>query len=257
MVLTQPAVAAGGQAFGSRELLTGGLIAWAVAIPWIAMTSGAPVEGSALDLAWTLWSTQVRYIGVGAMVVGGMWSLLGVRKSFVSGVKALGAADTDRKDLSPMVLGILLLTNIIIMAFLYHHLIGSWGMSLLTTFAMVIASFLFVAVSSYVVGLVGTSNNPVSGMTISALLGTSAFFLVCGFHGESAILATLGVAGVVCCAACTAGDSPWRACPACSASRSSTKASATFVPTTSPACMLASIHKAGRARSGSRPTTIT
>lgn len=204
-----PALMAVGYIVGlpvSMLVLTGGLIAWAVAIPWIAMTSGVPVEGSALDLAWTLWSTQVRYIGVGAMVVGGMWSLLGVRKSFVSGVKALGAADTDRKDLSPMVLGTLLLVNVVIMAFLYHHLIGSWGMSLLTTFAMVIASFLFVAVSSYVVGLVGTSNNPVSGMTISALLGTSAFFLVCGFHGESAILATLGVAGVVCCAACTAGD---------------------------------------------------
>ena len=204
-----PALMAVGYIVGlpvSMLVLTGGLIAWAVAIPWIAMTSGAPVEGSALDLAWTLWSTQVRYIGVGAMVVGGMWSLLGVRQSFVSGVKALGAADTDRKDLSPMVLGMLLLVNVVIMAFLYQHLIGSWGMSLLTTFAMVIASFLFVAVSSYVVGLVGTSNNPVSGMTISALLGTSAFFLVCGFHGESAILATLGVAGVVCCAACTAGD---------------------------------------------------
>jgi putative OPT family oligopeptide transporter len=79
-------------------------------------------------------------------------------------------------------------------------------LSLFTTALMAIAAFLFVAVSSYIVGLVGSSNNPVSGMTISALLGTAAFFLVLGFRGDSAVLATLGVAAVVCCAACSAGD---------------------------------------------------
>ena len=205
-----PALLAVGYIVGlpiSLLVLMGGAFAWLIAIPVVAMgrMNIAP-EVSALDFAWELWSTEIRYIGVGAMVVGGLWSLIGVRKSFVSGVKALGNSGNDRQDLSPTVLGTLLLLNVVIMAFLYHHLIGNWGMSLLTTFAMVVASFLFVAVSSYVVGLVGTSNNPVSGMTISALLGTSAFFLVCGFHGESAILATLGVAGVVCCAACTAGD---------------------------------------------------
>lgn len=204
-----PALMAVGYIVGlpvSALVLLGGLIAWAVAIPLIAMNSALITNESALDLAWTLWSTEVRYIGVGAMVAGGLWSLLGVRKSFVSGVKALSGSGANSKDLSPTILGALLLANIVVMAFLYQSMIGSWGMSMLTTFAMVVASFLFVAVSSYVVGLVGSSNNPVSGMTISALLGTSAFFLVCGFHGESAILATLGVAGVVCCAACTAGD---------------------------------------------------
>jgi putative OPT family oligopeptide transporter len=93
-----------------------------------------------------------------------------------------------------------------IMLFLYNNLIGSFGLSLMTTIIMIVASFLFVAVSSYIVGLVGSSNNPVSGMTISALLGTAALFLVLGMKGDSAILCTLGVAAVVCCAACTAGD---------------------------------------------------
>ena len=163
-------------------------------------------DAAALDVAWTLWSKQVRYIGVGAMVVGGMWSLISVRKSFVSGVKALGGSKEGRRDLSPSVLGTMLILNIIVMMFLYQSMIGAWGATIVTTIAMVLMSFLFVAVSSYVVGLVGSSNNPVSGMTISALLGTSALFLVFGFSGESAILATLGVAGVVCCAACAAGD---------------------------------------------------
>jgi len=80
------------------------------------------------------------------------------------------------------------------------------GITVLTTILMIVCSFLFVAVSSYIVGLVGSSNNPVSGMTISALLVSGALFLALGFQGDSAILATLGVAAVVCCAACTAGD---------------------------------------------------
>lgn len=186
-------------------VLAGGVFAWGIAIPVMGIPAGME-EAAALDVAWTLWSKQVRYIGVGAMVVGGMWSLISVRKSFVSGVKALGGSKEGRRDLSPGVLGTMLILNIIVMMFLYQTMIGAWGATIVTTIAMILMSFLFVAVSSYVVGLVGSSNNPVSGMTISALLGTSALFLVFGFSGESAILATLGVAGVVCCAACSAGD---------------------------------------------------
>jgi putative OPT family oligopeptide transporter len=186
-------------------VLTGGVFAWGIAIPAMGVPAGME-DAAAIDVAWTLWSKQVRYIGVGAMVVGGMWSLISVRKSFVSGVKALGGSKESRRDLSPSILGGLLILNILVMMFLYQSMIGAWGATIVTTVAMVLMSFLFVAVSSYVVGLVGSSNNPVSGMTISALLGTSALFFVFGFSGESAILATLGVAGVVCCAACSAGD---------------------------------------------------
>lgn len=186
-------------------VLAGGVAAWGIAIPLMGIPQGME-SASALDVAWTLWSKEVRFIGVGAMVVGGLWSLISVRKSFAAGIRALGGSKESRKDLSPSVLGVLLILNVLVMAFLYQSLIGSWGATAVTTIAMVLMSFLFVAVSSYVVGLVGSSNNPVSGMTISALLGTSALFLVFGFTGESAILATLGVAGVVCCAACAAGD---------------------------------------------------
>jgi putative OPT family oligopeptide transporter len=203
-----PALMAVGYIVGlpvSLLVLSGGLLAWGVAIPLMGTPVGME-DATALDVAWSLWSTQVRYIGVGAMVVGGLWSLLGVRKSFGAGFKAMRHADSSQGDLRPTTLGMLLAVNVFAMAFLYESLLGSWGVTVIATVAMVIASFMFVAVSSYVVGLVGTSNNPVSGMTISALLGTAALFLVLGFKGDSAILATLGVAGVVCCAACTAGD---------------------------------------------------
>jgi len=71
---------------------------------------------------------------------------------------------------------------------------------------MAICAFAFVAVSSYIVGLVGSSNNPVSGMTICALLFTAALLLVLGFKNGYSIISTLGIAGVVCVAACVGGD---------------------------------------------------
>lgn len=191
----------------------GGIIGFSVAIPMLG-TPEALSNLSALDLAWTLWSTKVRYLGVGAMIVGGVWSIFSVRKGIFAGISGLrsayakGSEQASRVDTDMSLMGMMatLLACFLIMLFLYNSLIGSFGLSLFTTVLMIICSFLFVAVSSYIVGLVGSSNNPVSGMTISALLVSAALFLILGAKGDSAILSTLGVAAVVCCAACTAGD---------------------------------------------------
>lgn len=192
----------------------GGALGWMVAMPLLPFPEG--MEGAALlDVAWTLWSTKVRYIGVGTMLVGGVWSLFSVRQGIVKGFAGLKqnyqsgsgvrAARTDR-DMRLSAMGVLFVLNCLLLLGLYKYLLVHLGMAAFTTVVMVVASFLFVAVSSYIVGLVGSSNNPVSGMTICALLGTAALFLVLGMTGDSAIMATLGVAGVVCCAACIAGD---------------------------------------------------
>ena len=71
---------------------------------------------------------------------------------------------------------------------------------------MIVMAFFFTAVASYIVGLVGNSNSPVSGMTITAVLFTGAMLYICGFEGTDGMVATLGVAAVVCCVACTSGD---------------------------------------------------
>ncbi len=202
-----PALLAVGYIVGieiASMVVLGGALGWFVGLPLMAADPGS----AALDNAWHLWSTQIRYMGVGAMVVGGLWSIFSVRQGIASGIKSLNRRSQDSTDvnINLMHLGFMFIATILVMLFLYNKLIGSFGLSVFTTLAMTVMSFLFVAVSSYVVGLVGSSNNPVSGMTISALLGTAAFFLVLGFEGESAILATLGVAAVVCCAACTASD---------------------------------------------------
>lgn len=193
----------------------GGTIGWFIGIPLLSTPAGME-DASALDIAWTLWSTQIRFVGVGAMIVGGVWSIISVRRGIVAGVQGLGALvkttdgndEVSRKerDIPLWSMGVVLLLALLTMGAIYRQFVGSTGLGIATAIIMFIASFLFVAVSSYVVGLVGTSNNPVSGMTISALLTTAVFFLVIGMEGNNAILATLGVAAVVCCAACTAGD---------------------------------------------------
>ena len=67
-------------------------------------------------------------------------------------------------------------------------------------------AFFFTAVASYIVGIVGNSNSPVSGMTITAVLFTGGLLYIFGFSGKEGMIATLGVAAIVCCAACTSGD---------------------------------------------------
>jgi putative OPT family oligopeptide transporter len=191
----------------------GGLIGFNVAIPLLGVPAGME-DLSAIDLAWTLWSTKVRYLGVGAMITGGLWSIFSVRRGIGAGLTGLRSAyknkntqmERTQTDMSLWGMVTILFVCFAIMLALYNSMIENFGISLFTTMLMIICSFLFVAVSSYIVGLVGSSNNPVSGMTISALLVSASLFLVLGYQGDSAILSTLGVAAVVCCAACTAGD---------------------------------------------------
>lgn len=191
----------------------GGAIGFFIAIPLFATPVGME-NLSAIDLSWALWSSQVRYLGVGAMITGGLWSIISVRSGIVAGIGGLRGlgSDSDKtvkrteQDMPLWGMMMIMLSCFVMITWLYDSLIGDNALTLFTTLLMIVCSFLFVAVSSYIVGLVGSSNNPVSGMTISALLVSAALFLVFGFKGDSAILATLGVAAVVCCAACTAGD---------------------------------------------------
>ncbi len=190
----------------------GGVIGWVVILPLL----GAPGEGvTALDHAWDLWSEQVRYVGVGTMLVGGLYSIFQVRKGIVAGVSGLRAVSSDQangavprteQNISIIaLLAIFLLTTLATFAF-YDYLVQNHGIAALTAILMVLTSFLFVAVATYIAGLVGSSNSPVSGMTICALLIAAGVLLALGIKGDSAILATLGIAGVVCCATCTSGD---------------------------------------------------
>jgi len=203
----------------------GGAISWYVAIPIFStffidsspdlaamLASGTKAE----DLAGAIWSQQVRYLGVGAMVVGGIWALISMRSSLMDGIKS-GLAQyragsgpvTDHTDMDiPMnyvLIGILLF--VIPIFILYQNIVGSFGVAISMTVIMVIAGFLFSSVAAYMAGIVGSSNNPISGITIATILFASLVLLML-MGPESSIgpPAAIMIGGVVCCAAAIAGD---------------------------------------------------
>jgi putative OPT family oligopeptide transporter len=198
-------------------IFIGGALNWLVAIPIVVAVTGAPAGVSATDFAAQLWSTQTRYIGVGAMVVGGLWALLRVRKSLLSGVTSGLAAYREMKegrqrdrldrDMPMQWVLIAIVVSIIPLYFLYHFLIGRAAISITMAVIMVVGGFLFSAVSGYMTGLVGSSNNPISGVTIATLLFASLILL--GLFGrglEHGPAAAILIAAVVACAAAIAGD---------------------------------------------------
>ena len=205
-------------------VMIGGMISWNVAIPIYAayFLDGNPAlaatvaAGGAEDAAYAIWAAQIRYLGVGAMLVGGVWALISIRESLVSGIRSgLAAARAGagsivahtEQDL-PMkgiLAGILAFTLPLFV--LYQNIVGSIGVSLPMTIIMIVAGFLFCSVSAYMAGLVGSSNNPVSGITICTILFASLVLLL--LMGKDATLgpvAAIMIGAVVCCAACTGGD---------------------------------------------------
>jgi putative OPT family oligopeptide transporter len=199
----------------------GGALGWLVALPLLGAAPellANPVEG-----AYAIWSSQVRYIGVGAMVVGGIAAIVQVRHGLVQAVQTLfgkqGIASTAQqqpdwrerdetagRDISLSSIVVLTVVCVVLIGFVYYGLTQRVGVSLITTAIMLVMAFFFTAVASYIVGLVGNSNSPVSGMTITAVLFTGGLLVLFGFSGTTGMLATLGVAAIVCCTACTAGD---------------------------------------------------
>ncbi len=193
----------------------GGLISWAFAIPIYSAVVG--FEGDPLDAAFNIWTTKIRYLGVGAMVVGGVWSLIKLFKPLIEGIKASLKALKDNnsekdmpleeKDMPINYVGIALAALLIPVFLLYIGIVDSVIIAALLTVVMMIFGFLFSAVAAYMAGVVGSSNNPISGVTIATILFTSILLLALlgtgsGVGAASAIM----VGAVVCCAAAIGGD---------------------------------------------------
>jgi putative OPT family oligopeptide transporter len=206
-------------------VLAGAMLSWNIAIPlYVAAAlpgnaelaqaaAGLPAE----DIAGLIWSKQIRYLGVGAMLVGGLWALVSLRHSLASGIKsglaaarasAAGTVVAHTEQDLPMkwvLVGIVLFTLPLLA--LYQAIVGTLAVSLPMTVIMVVMGFLFCSVSAYMAGLVGSSNNPVSGITIATIL-FSAVMLLLMMGKDSTIgpVAAVMIGAVVCCAACIAGD---------------------------------------------------
>lgn len=215
-----PALIAVGYIVGIRIaalVFIGGVISWWIAIPAYIATTGAPEGASGVDLGYGIWSSQIRYLGVGAMVVGGLWALIDLRQSIGFAVRSGIKAVREKVDASqilrterdtPMSWVLLAIGIMIIPVFIiYLRLVADVPISALMAILMVIAGFLFSAVAGYMAGLVGSSNNPISGVTIATIL-TSALILLAlmGSGAERGPAAAIMIGAVVCCAAAIAGD---------------------------------------------------
>jgi len=214
-------------------VLSGSILSWHIAIPiYHAFFQGqdpalatAIAGASAEDAAFAIWSAKVRYLGVGAMLVGGIWTLFSLRKSLVSGIRSGIAAarkgsgeaiaETER-DLPMKWMLIALVAFVLPLLLLYQAIVGMWHVSVPMAIIMIVAGFLFVSVSAYLAGLVGSSNNPVSGITIATILFASTVLMVLlGEAGRMAVgsagaplgaVAAIMIGAVVCCAAAVGGD---------------------------------------------------
>ena len=201
----------------------GGAINWLVAIPIYAVFHPWPIDGgapmAAVEWANQIWSDQTRFLGVGAMVIGGLWALINLRSSVVTGIKAsldtyksgatssfTDVARTER-DTPIKWVGILLALSLLPIFGVYLYVIKSAAPSILMAIVMLIAGFLFSAVAAYMAGLVGSSNNPISGVTIATIL-FSALMLVAllGTGDPKGPAAAIFIGAVVACAAAIGGD---------------------------------------------------
>ena len=198
-------------------VFAGGVISWWIAIPLYLYLHGNPEGTDAVSLGGATWSSQIRFLGVGAMLVGGLWALISLKGAIGSAINAgLKAVKNEsgntnilrtEKD-TPMQWVIIGIGAMIVPIFIiYLREIEGIAISGLMAIIMVIAGFLFASVAGYMAGLVGSSNNPISGVTIATILTSSLILLaLLGSGAEKGPAAAILIGSVVCCAAAIAGD---------------------------------------------------
>ena len=217
-----PAVMSVGYICGARIssfMFAGGIVSWLVLIPMIVLFGSeltlypgtAPIgELFAEGGASAIWSTYIRYIGAGALAAGGIISLVKslplIVKTFTGALKSMkgaGTTSTERTardiNLKIVIIAILVLTILI-------WLIPAIPVSLLGAFIIVIFGFFFATVSSRMVGLVGSSNNPVSGMAIATLLIATLILKVTGADGVDGMCSAIAIGSIICIVSAIAGD---------------------------------------------------
>lgn len=213
-----PALLGVGYIIGARiaaYVFAGGLIGWVIITPLLMVSTGVPAGLSPLEGFMTIWSDYVRYLGVGAMVVGGLYTIWKLRENLIHGVKEAviglrgGTVETKIRterdlDIKKVFLAIGFL--VIPIFLVYSWLSQMYVVSLFMAILLVMLAFVASAIAGYMAGLLGSSNNPISGVTVSVLLFVSVIMLAFGVTGTSGMVIVIGMAAVVCCAAAISGD---------------------------------------------------
>jgi putative OPT family oligopeptide transporter len=203
----------------SAYMFAGGIIGWFVIIPAIVTFGGDtvlyPGTMSIADMyaaggASSIWSSYIRYIGAGAVAAGGIISLVkslptivttfrDAMKGLKGGSKSGGLRTEKDLDIRFILVGVLVLAVVI-------WLLPEIPVSLFGALLIVVFGFFFATVSSRMVGLVGSSNNPVSGMAIATLLFSTLLLKVTGDNGTHGMLGAISIGSIICIVAAMAGD---------------------------------------------------
>jgi len=207
----------------------GGVLAWGLFAPLLIYFLGPQLverfygPGISMaqvgwgDLVTNVWKFIIRPIAVGGMLVGAGFTLYRMRKNLGAGIKrsigdvkkAAGQVETTsriEKDLDFKLVFAGLAVSFILMIFVYNIFSGAYGSAILAAAVMALAGFFFAAVSGNLVGTIGSSNNPISGLTLSTLIIAALLMVLVGATGMSGVAAVLGVAAVVCVSSAVAGE---------------------------------------------------
>jgi putative OPT family oligopeptide transporter len=199
---------------------SGGVLAWGLLTPVIAYfmhrENPAAVADWGAELS-AVWKGSVRYIAIGGMLTGAFYTLYRMRNSLINGItrsfsylkqSASGSSEMLRtdKDISLRwglpVFGVIL----VVMFFIFQYFAGAAMPAGVASVVMMVLGFVFAAVSGYLVGIIGVSNNPTSGLTVSVLIVVAFLMLGLGMSGEPAVAAVLGVAAFTCTSVSVAGE---------------------------------------------------
>jgi len=217
--VASPALMSVGYIIGPRLAAVawaGGAFAWLCLVPLAVFLNGrfdwSGDMGAVFD---DVWRRQIRLIAIGAMVVGAIHTLWKLRGPLVDGLsrafleqfrhKHLASTSRLQKDipLGFILAGVAALT--VPVTAIYYSFTGDLAASLVIAGAMIATGFLFAAVTGYLIGVMGSSNNPISGLTLPSLILAALLIVAFGLTGSGGVAAALGVAAVVCCALGTAG----------------------------------------------------
>ncbi|MFQ5824725.1 MAG: OPT family oligopeptide transporter [bacterium] len=226
--LASPALMGVGYIIGPRLAainFCGGVLAWLVFIPLSLFLNpelrnklaihGVPVPWQ--ELSYSIWYNQIRPIAVGAMLIGSFYTLWGLRNSIISAFrgafKSKGKSSEshqkqDRLEIDINLQWIILSTIglVVPITLIYYYFSGSFWGAIAAAAIMTVTGFLFSGVGGWLVGLVGGSNQPISGLALSTLIVAAIVMVAIGVVGLSGVAAVLAVAAVVCCATAMAGD---------------------------------------------------
>jgi putative OPT family oligopeptide transporter len=201
---------------------SGGIFGWLFLMPVVLLIMGPQLQPFADSVGWVTvakaaYNATIKPIAVGGMLVGAFYTLFKMRHNLAGGLRhgmqdilkaGKGKQKTSRID-KDLPFGLVLVSVgvlIFCMILLYRTFSHDWGSATLAAVVMGFAGFMFAAVAGYLVGIIGSSSNPISGLTLSTLLIAALLMVMVGMKGNPGVAAVLGIASVVCCVAGVAGD---------------------------------------------------